>query len=80
MAVLLAALSSCEKNCYQFTCKDEVTSSNGFNTTTTVTKIEKCNLTSKDAKNFVNTMNGTGSVTTSGKTTTFSTNCTSSLK
>jgi hypothetical protein len=79
IAILLTTLASCEKNCYDFKCTDIVTSSNGMNTTTTVTSVEKCNLTSKDAKNVLNAMNGSGSVTVNGQRTTFTTSCSSSV-
>ena len=79
MAVILTALTSCEKNCYKFRCTDTITTSNGGNPTNTTTTIEKCDITSKDSKKIVNAMNGSASTTINGKTTSVKTSCSASL-
>lgn len=79
-AVLLTALTSCEKDCYNFKCSQNIINYDQFGTESSTNagylEIDKCDLTSKDAKNFIKSMNGKITSGTGNNKTTVSTNCT----
>ena len=80
MAAVLTALTSCEKDCYNFKCSQNIISYDKFgaesSTYSGFVEIYKCDLTSKDAKRYMNFMNGKVTAGTGNNKTTTSTNCT----
>ena len=79
MAALLTALTSCEKDCYTFKCSQNVTTYDRFGVESSnnagSVEIEKCDLTKKDANNFIKSTNGKMTTTVGDNKTTVSTNC-----
>ena len=79
MAVLLTALTSCEKDCYNFKCSQNIITYDKFgaesSTNAGYVDIYKCDLTHKDAKNFIKSMNGKTTTTVGNIKTTVSTSC-----
>lgn len=80
MAALLTALTSCEKDCYTFKCSQNIITYDKFGTESSsnagYVDIYKCDMTSKDAKKYMNFMNGKVTSGTGNNKTTVSTNCT----
>ena len=78
-AALLTALTSCEKDCYNFKCSQNIINYDKFGTEYPsfggIVEIYKCDLTSKDAKNFIKSMNGKVTSGTGADKTTVSTSC-----
>lgn len=79
IAALLTALTSCEKDCYNFKCSQNIINYDKFGTESSTNagfiEIDKCDLTSKDAKNFIKSMNGKVTTSSGNNKTTISTNC-----
>jgi hypothetical protein len=79
-AVLMTALTSCEKDCYNFKCSQNIITYDKFNvqssTSAGYVEIYKCDFTKKDANNFIKSMNGKVTSGTGNDKTTVSTNCT----
>jgi hypothetical protein len=79
MAALLTALTSCEKDCYNFKCSQNIINYDKFGAETSTylgsVEIYKCDLTNKDAKNYIKSMNGKVTSGTGNNKTTVSTNC-----
>jgi hypothetical protein len=80
IAAVLTALTSCEKDCYNFKCSQNIITYDKFRTESSTNAgyvdIYKCDLTSKDAKNYIKSMNGKVTSGTGNNKTTISTNCT----
>ena len=79
MAALLTALTSCEKDCYNFKCSQNIITYDKFGAESSnnagYVDIYKCDLTHKDAKNFIKSMNGKVTSGTGNDKTTISTSC-----
>lgn len=79
MAALLTALTSCEKDCYNFKCSQNVITYDKFGAESSnyagSVEIYKCDMTSKDAKKYMNYMNGKVTSGTGNNKTTVSTSC-----
>lgn len=79
MAALLTALTSCEKDCYNFKCSQNVITYDRFGTESSNSagsvEIDKCDFTKKDAKNFIKSMNGKTTTNVGNIKTTVSTSC-----
>jgi hypothetical protein len=79
ISALLMAMTSCEKDCHNFKCSQSTTTYDKFgapSTSVQYTDIEKCDISNKDAKNFIKSMNGKLTSTSGNIKVTVSTNCT----
>jgi hypothetical protein len=79
MAALLTALTSCEKDCYNFKCSQTIITYDKFGSESSNSAgsvdIYKCDLTSKEANRYMNFMNGKVTSGTGNDKTTISTSC-----
>lgn len=79
MAVVLTALTSCEKDCYNFKCSQNIITYDKFGSESSnyagSVEIYKCDLTSKEAKRYMNFMSGKVTSGTGSNKSTISTSC-----
>jgi hypothetical protein len=79
IAALLSALTSCEKNCYEFKCSQNIITYDKFGSESSSyagsVDIYKCDLTNKDAKNYIKSMNGKVTSGSGNNKSTISTSC-----
>ena len=79
MAAVLTALTSCEKDCYNFKCSQTIITYDKFGTESSsnagFVDIYKCELTSKEANRYMNFMNGKVTTGTGNTKQTISTSC-----
>lgn len=79
MAAVLTALTSCEKDCYNFKCSQNVITYDKFGAESSnyagFVEIYKCDLTRKEANRYMNFTNGKVTSGTGNDKTTISTSC-----